>query len=77
MTETVEVKVGQVWADCDWRAAKRGREVKVVELGTVQNGMARYALVVTRFAGGEWGTKQTRVRLDRFRPTSTGYKLSE
>ena len=74
------VKVAQVWADCDPRAA--GRLVVVVAVGRRQ---AEVALVDQR--GRPWsglpdGAEQrarpgrrTMVRLDRFRPGSTGYRL--
>ena len=54
------VKVGQVWADNDKRS--RGRRVTVLEVGDEK------ALVTTGF-------KKTWIRLTRFRPNSTGYRL--
>lgn len=58
-----DVKVGQVWEDNDPRTYKR--PLRVLSLddthATVQSpsGMGRV----------------TRIRLDRFKPTSTGYRL--
>ena len=55
------VKVGQVWQDNDARSG--GRQGRVLE-------------VTETHARVEWysGTS-TKVRLDRFKPTSTGYRL--
>lgn len=76
MAEQQTVRVGQVWADNDRRAEKVGREVKVVVLHRAMHpGCPEFAMVVTRFGTGPWGTRQTRIRLNRFRPTSTGYRL--
>lgn len=55
------VRVGQVWQDCDKRMA--GRRVTVVAAGPTH--------ATVEDAGG----KQTRIRLDRMRPTSTGFRL--
>lgn len=54
------VKIGQVWRDCDPRSD--GRRVTVVEVGPT------HATVTC--AG-----RKTRIRLDRFKPGSTGYQL--
>lgn len=60
----IKVRVGQVWEDNDPRQLAR-RQLKVLEIvgdrATVQHPSGR-------------GNK-TRIRLDRFRPTSTGYSL--
>ena len=58
------VKVGQVWQDVDDRM--NGRRIKVVRLEV------RYAICDVVGAG-----RQTKIRLDRFKPTSTGYRLIE
>lgn len=57
-----EVKVGQVWEDCDRRM--HGRRVEVLEVD------ATHALVKVATTG-----RRTRIRLDRFKPVSTGYRL--
>lgn len=57
------VRPGQVWADNDSRS--RGRTVRVVSVDDDGKATVR--------SGG----KLTRIRLDRFRPTSTGYRLVE
>jgi hypothetical protein len=71
-TEPPTVRVNSVWADNDKRC--EGRRVRVVEIDAthatvvpvdirgVPDSRARYA-------------RRTRIRLDRFRPTSTGYRL--
>lgn len=76
MAETVEVKVGQVWADCDKRMKRAGRQVKVVRTLTSESDpRMNHAVVVSRRGSEPWGRKETRVRLERFRPGSTGYRL--
>lgn len=79
-----EVKVGQVWADNDKRSA--GRHVLVVEiLPAIPAEPHRLAVparakVVLCTADGtvirvNGKDTRTKIRLDRFRPTSTGYRL--
>jgi hypothetical protein len=77
MPEPQKVEVGQVWADNDWRS--EGRTVRVVEVdathATVELVTAAEMLrgvTSTRGAG-----RRSRIRLDRFRPVSTGYRLVE
>lgn len=67
--ETIEVKVGQVWQDADPR--DQGRYLRVVETTDT------HAIVMrTDRHGAVWGKeRRTRIRLDRFRPTSNGYRL--
>lgn len=65
MPEQSEVKVGQVWVDNDSRS--KGRRVRVLEVD------ATHATVQSPSGQG----RKTRIRLDRFRPTSTGYRLQE
>lgn len=55
-------KVGQVWADNDKRSA--GRKVRIISID------ATHATVIDMR-----GKRDTRIRLDRFRPTSNGYRL--
>jgi len=57
------VRVGQVWADNDSRGFNR--KIRVVEIGET------HAVV----EACDYGKKRTRIRLDRFKPTSTGYRL--
>ncbi|HEU4751613.1 MAG TPA: DUF6354 family protein [Armatimonadota bacterium] len=65
---TPDVRPGQIWADNDKRSA--GRKVRVVEVGETH---ATVEQVIT----GQTARKPRRslIRLDRFRPTSTGYRL--
>ena len=60
--QTITVEVGQVWADNDSRVLYR--KVRVVEVDGI------YALVENCDT-----QKRTSIRLDRFKPTSTGYWL--
>jgi len=60
---TTDVKPGQVWADNDKRS--RGRQVKILEV------YETHALVQSPSGMG----RVTKIRLDRFRPNSTGYRL--
>lgn len=54
------VQVGQVWQDNDKRSNyRRGRVTEVDET----------------HARVDWGRTATRVKLTRFKPTSTGYRL--
>lgn len=83
MAETTTVRPGQVWADNDPRSA--GRTLRV---DTVDDTHAT-CTVLTNADGQQWlldnpnirsGAQDTRgrkvrIRLDRFRPTSTGYRL--
>ena len=89
--ETPEVKPGQVWADNDWRA--KGRTLRVDEVKKAVNSDHLYALctVLTNSdstqadldspAGRIWAKdtrgKKVQIRVDRMRPTSTGYRLLE
>lgn len=60
--------VGQVWADNDPRSASR--RVQIVEIDSTHAVVELYA---PRQHEREAG-RRTRIRLDRFRPTSTGYR---
>ena len=81
-----DVRVGQVWADQDPRAYGRTLRVDEINGGSavctiLTNSDDTQALID---AGGDLDTgytpndrcgKQTRIKLNRFRPTSTGYLL--
>jgi hypothetical protein len=79
MTNPNPVRVGQIWADNDPRA--EGRSVHVVAVDAThatvalvdQRGRPARNTPVQRAEPG----RQTRIRLDRFRPTSNGYRLLE
>lgn len=61
-----EVRVGQVWADNDSRS--EGRKLMVM---AITDGKA-----ICSVAWPDNKTrKRTAIRLDRFKPTSTGYRL--
>jgi hypothetical protein len=63
VSERVEVRVGQIWQDCDKRFPDR--HVRVVRIE------GDYAFVVHAYSP----SRETRIRLDRMRPTSTGFRL--
>ena len=60
---TTDVKPGQIWADNDKRS--HGRTIKVLEVDET------HALVQSPTGLG----RKTKIRLSRFRPDSTGYRL--
>src|SRR5258706_10107741 len=64
---SVDVRPGQIWESCDKR--DHGRRVKVKEV--VRDGDTLYAVVQSPTGYG----RKSRIRLDRFRPNSTGYRL--
>jgi len=68
---TPQPAVGQVWQDNDPRGY--GRKVRIVEIGETH---AVVELVAARAVGHQQAKpgRRTRIRLDRFRPTSTGYR---
>ena len=66
-----EVKVGQVWADNDRRSA--GRHLRVVAMEAGDDGRAVVQPCTSQ--GALIADRQTRIRRDRFKPTSTGYRL--
>jgi hypothetical protein len=75
-TERVEVKVGQIWKDNDrrWRTAGFGRLVLVMGLSDEVD----QAYAICRRCDTEGiplTRRETRIRLDRFRPNSTGYVI--
>jgi len=79
---TIEVRVGQVWEDCDKR--NPGRLVKVLRIFTKsyrQGFKKAEALFVECEVLGEVGSyakgKKTTIRASRLRPGSTGYRLIE
>jgi hypothetical protein len=81
--DTPEVRIGQVWADNDKRGY--GRRVRVIAIepaqpgGPHKNPVPARAVVELVDARKNWPDtkpgRRTRIRLDRFRPTSTGYRL--
>lgn len=74
MNSDVEVRAGQVWADCDWRNEGRTLRVDALEgekavctVLTVKDGFPA--------ASGQFKARQVKILLRRFKPTSTGYRL--
>lgn len=73
-----EVRVGQVWADNDKRSV--GRRVRILELPPPEPCKSARALVVQCDCAGRairtnGRERRTRIAINRFRPTSTGYRL--
>lgn len=80
--ETIEVKVGSVWADNDPRVA--GRTIRVDRI----EGEYAYCTILTNdddtqrsidnppawWRGRDNRGRPTRIKLARFKPTSTGYR---
>lgn len=65
-----EVRVGQLWRDND----SRNRAPRFVRV----TGIEQYRAVCEAWYEEPGATSRTvRIRLDRFRPTSTGYRLIE
>lgn len=67
-----DVRPGQIWRDNDRRSV--GRTVRVLSVDATH---ANVELVTPRDGGhrGARPGRQSRIRLDRFRPTATGYRL--
>lgn len=59
-----QVKVGQVWSDNDKRFEGVQRRIKVLE---IKDGKA-----ICDSEG-----RRVRIRIDRFKPTATGYRLEQ
>jgi len=90
MSTNHDVRVGQVWADNDPRISKHSprllRVERIDENGSSQNGHPHAECVlVERLTDGAgqptgWARRTTRIsriRLARFKPTQTGYRLVE
>ncbi|MEU8642300.1 hypothetical protein AB0C91_10320 [Streptomyces sp. NPDC048674] len=72
MTETPTPAVDQIWQDNDPRADER-----LVWIERIDQTHAHVRQVALTAAGESVplpGVRRTRIRLDRFRPTSTGYR---
>lgn len=66
------VEKGQVWADNDKRGY--GRHLRVVEL-TETHAVVEQVSARDKSPHPATIGRRTRIRLDRFKPTSTGYRL--
>lgn len=64
-----QVRVGQVWQDNDKRYRRRPRFLQVTFVG------AEAATCEAWYDEPGYLARTVRVRLDRFKPTSTGYRL--
>lgn len=77
------VRVGQVWTDADYRNAGRTLRVDTISDGRavctiLTNADGHQRLLDDKrgsYGGQDMRGKTVRIRLDRFRPTSTGYRL--
>ena len=72
MTQDPEVEPGQVWIDNDPRSEGR-RTLRVLRI----EGDRVICLTLTDWHGAKDGSKETRIALRRFKPTSTGYRLAD
>lgn len=74
MTTDIQVKPGQIWADNDKRS--KGRHIRIVAMNGSRALVEQVAYNERDgIAAALPGVRQTRIRLDRFRPTSSGYRL--
>ncbi len=72
----MEVKIGQVWQDCDKRFPDR--RIKVHSFITDANGAPTHARLLTQDARGPGGWSvgpTTKISIRRMKPGSTGYRL--
>lgn len=68
----MDVRIGQIWADNDKRS--EGRHLLVV--GQTLKGTRFYAICQTCLADGQVISQRvTSIKMNRFKPTSTGYRL--
>jgi hypothetical protein len=72
VTETPAPAVGQIWQDNDPRSY--GRYLKITAVDDTHATVRQVALTPQGATVVRPGARTTRVRLDRFRPTSTGYR---
>ncbi|MGI5274718.1 DUF6354 family protein [Nonomuraea sp. CA-218870] len=73
MPETPNVRPGQVWMDNDKRS--EGRRVRVIEVDDTHATVVGVDIRGLPDSRNRVAARRTRIRLDRFRPTSTGYRL--
>lgn len=71
-----DVAVGQIWEDADWRQQQSGdpRRVRVVAVPPDVESYPNPSQLGVRVENVKTRTKST-IRLGRFRPNSTGYRL--
>lgn len=76
MPEIPTVRPGQIWADNDKRSSGRYVRVDFLTAGRTHAYVEQVAYnEADRIAAEMPGARKTRIRLDRFRPTSSGYRL--
>jgi hypothetical protein len=73
--EQITVKIGQVWQDNDPRLVARygkfGDHIRLLEVTEIEHNYAFARVTID----GVIQPRKTKIRLDRFKPTSTGYRL--
>ncbi|WP_318201090.1 DUF6354 family protein [Streptomyces sp. SCL15-4] len=69
MTDTPTPAPGQIWQDNDPRGY--GRRIRIIATDATH---AHVEQVIGRDHASASPGRRTRIRLDRFRPTSTGYR---
>lgn len=81
MADAPDVHPGQTWADNDPRNAGRTLLVERIEDGravcTVLTDSDAQRKLIAQWGGRSMVGKTRLIRLDRMRPTSTGYRLVE
>ena len=63
-----KVAIGQIWEDCDLRTLKEGKSPRTLTITRVYSDRG-YSVANTS------NNRTVEVRLDRFKPTATGYRL--
>ncbi|WP_436759384.1 hypothetical protein [Streptosporangium sp. V21-05] len=71
MADALAVRPHQVWADNDPRSA--GRKIRVLETDDTRATVVQ--VDIRGLVDSRTRQRRSRIRLDRFRPTSTGYRL--
>jgi hypothetical protein len=71
VSQPITVRPGQIWADNDKRS--EGRHIRVLEVDDTHATVVQ--VDIRGMVDSRTRQRQTRIRLDRFRPTSTGYRL--
>jgi hypothetical protein len=64
-----DVKVGQVWRSCDWRDTNSFKKVLSIDAD------GKATVIASNSKGTLTFARKSRIRLDRFKPGSTGYEL--
>ena len=76
MSKIPAVTVGSIWTDLDPRRGWAWRLLKVMVIQRWNGNGHDYATVISsRDGGATWGTRKTKIRLERFRPEVRDYLL--